>query len=186
MRTFKQPAETFGPYDPGAPRVAPDVSTPARAAAVRIEDEIRRDSLETGVFIAADGQEIMRRRGAPDRVSFPEADLLGMRGSTFTHNHPGDASFSLADYEAAVFTAVAELRAVSPSFRHMLRPAAHVPTVDDLRSFAVEQQSSISAKVAALAKIDAIPAQSMGVELQHQFWVEAARRFGFTYTREKS
>lgn len=185
-RPFRQPSETFGPYDPGAPTRSPDVSTPARATAVRIEDEIRRDSTETGVFIGADGVVLLRRQGAADRVAYLEVELLRMRGTTFTHNHPGEASFSMADYDAAIFGGIRELRAVSPSFRHMLLLDHAMPTVQDLQRLATLRAAAISERVRALVNSDAVRAPFTGVELQHQFWVEASQVFGFSYTRDRS
>lgn len=47
----QQPSETFGPYDPGAPRSVPDTSTPARRVVTKIEDQIRGDALETAAIV---------------------------------------------------------------------------------------------------------------------------------------
>ena len=93
-----------------------------------VEDAIRNDSLETGVFIGADGKELLRRTGLPHRVSFSEAEWVGMAGSTFTHNHPGNASFSPDDYEQALFAGLHELRAVTPQFRRVLVLTDKVPS----------------------------------------------------------
>jgi hypothetical protein len=185
-RLFRQPSETFGPYDPGAPTQQPDVSTPARAMAVRIEDAIRRDSAETGVFIGVDGTVLLRRQGQADRVTYLETELLRMRGTTFTHNHPGDVSFSMADYDAAVFGGIRELRAVSPSFRHMLLLSHSMPAAQELQRLATLRAAAISERVRTLVNHDAVRAPFTGVELQHQFWVEASRVFGFSYTRDRS
>lgn len=186
MRPFKQPSETFGPYDHGGRAQPPDVSTPARMTAVCIEDEIRRDPTETGVFIAVDGVVLLRRQGAVDRVAYREAELRHMQGTTFTHNHPGDASFSIADYDAAVFAGLQELRAVSPSFRHVLVLTSTMPSTQTLQRFAGHQAAIISDAVASMVRRDMVRAPMAGVELQHQFWVEAAKCFGFTYTRDRS
>lgn len=48
---FRQPTGEFTVFDAGHPVSTPDVSTPARRAAVEIEKRIRGDSLETGAFI---------------------------------------------------------------------------------------------------------------------------------------
>ena len=153
---------------------------------MQIEDEIRRDSTETGVFISTDGSVLLRRQGEADRVAYQEVELLRMRGATFTHNHPGDASFSMADYDAAVFGGIRELRAVSPSFRHILLLNHAMPTAQDLQRLAVSRAAAISEKVRVLVNSDAVRAPFTGVELQHQFWVEASQVFGFSYTRDRS
>ena len=66
--------------------------------------------------------------GLPNRVSFSEAEWVGMAGSTFTHNHPGNASFSPDDYGQALFAGLHELRAVTPQFRRVLVLTDKVPS----------------------------------------------------------
>jgi hypothetical protein len=153
---------------------------------VQIENEIRRDSIETGVFISIDGAILLRRQGEADRVTYLQVELRQMRGNTFTHNHPGDASFSMADYDAAVFGEIHELRAVSPSFRHILLLNHAMPTAQDLQRLAVSRAAAISERVRVLVTSDAVRAPFTGVELQHQFWVEASQVFGFFYMRDRS
>ena len=186
VKTFKQPAGAVDPYDPQAPRVKPDTGTPARKAAVALEDAIRHDAVETGVFIAADGSELLRRTGEPDRVVFTALDLSTKAGTTFTHNHPGDRSFSLDDYEHAHVAGLAELRAVTPRFRHILVMGAAMPapaTVERLRD---RMESRLSRLVDDMIKHDELHPAARGVELDHQFWRALARRYGFAYNREPS
>jgi hypothetical protein len=83
-RDFKQPAGELTIYDPGFARVAAGVSTPARAAAVEIEDAIRNEKNEFGAFLVPDGRVLLRRAGEPDRVSSTEDELRGMKGALFT------------------------------------------------------------------------------------------------------
>ncbi len=186
VKNFNQPTPTFGPYDPPAPRATPDTSTPARQTAVAIEEGIRNNKLETGVFIGADGKELLRRTGQPNRVGFAEAELAGKAGSTFTHNHPGDGAFSLDDYEAALFAQVAELRVVSPQFRHLLLFGAAPPTRKTLEQLGAEWSAQLSEVVRQANQADQLHPAWFGVELQHAFWKRAAKRFGLTYLRERS
>lgn len=186
MREFRQPSETFGPYDPGAPKVKPDTSTPARRAAVEIEDIIRRDALETGAFVAPDGRVLLQRQGQPDRIAFLEGELLQMRGSTFTHNHPGGASFSVGDVETAKFAALLEVRAVTAEFRHIMRDLSKVPPVKVIETFRQQTQEALLQTVYDMAKRGIIRPVDAQKEVEHQFWVALSQRFGFLYRREKS
>lgn len=186
MRFFKQPSETFGPYDPGTPRVKPDTSTPARRAAVEAEDAIRRDSLEIGVFIAPDGQVLLRRQGQPDRIVFLESELLQMRGATFTHNHPGGSSFSISDVDTAKFAMLLEARAVTAEFRHIMRDLAKVPSLGVIEGFRQQNQAALVQTVKDMVMRGIIRPAEAQMELEHQFWVALSQQFGFLYRRERS
>lgn len=186
MREFRQPSETFGPYDPGAPKVKPDTSTPARRAAVEVEDAIRSDTFETGTFIAPDGQVLLRRQGQPDRITFLESELLQMHGATFTHNHPGGASFSVGDVDTAKFAMLLEVRAVTADFRHIMRDLLKVPPVGVIETFRRQTQQSLVQTVHDMAKRGIIRPADAQKKVEHQFWVALSQRFGFLYRRERS
>ncbi len=186
MKNFNQPAPAFGPYDPQAPRVKPDTSTPARLTAVAVEDAIRNDSLETGVFIGASGCGGAALDGQPNRVAFTEADLSAMAGSTFTHNHPGNASFSLQDYEAALFAQIAELRVVTPQFRHVLVLTDQAPSAEVVEALSLQLTPRLSRQVQDIVNTDQLPSGASLIELQHLFWVTLARNYGLKYFRERS
>ena len=186
VKSFKQPAGAYSPYDPQAPRVKPSTSTAARKAAVAVENAIRHDEVETGVFIGADGIERLRRSGAPDRVPFTNLELSTKAGTTFTHNHPGNSSFTLDDYDNALFAGVAELRAVTPQFRHILVMGPKMPDVAQLQGLEDELMPRLANLVQDMIKQGQLGPPAKGVELKHQFWREAARRHGFFYTRERS
>lgn len=185
MRNFNQPSETFGAYDPAAPRVPPDISTPARAAAVRIEDEIRHDQLETGVFIAQDGWILLRKQGEPDRVGFTVRELRRMKGACFTHNHPGGGSFSPHDLACAGEAALAELRAVTPIFRHFVLNLPVMSEVYWQQTFEHEQRK-MAAKLRDAVRTGALHPSDFGCEAQHLAWVSIATKMGFIYRRIKS
>ena len=185
MRFFKQPTETFGPYDPGAPRVKPDISTPARRVAVEIEDAIRRDEMETGVFIASDGQVLLRRQGQPDRVKYLESELRPMRGTIFTHNHPGGAGFSVEDVILASEFGFDELRAVTSNFRHV---AYGIPAFDSAewqRAYALAE-SEVAPMLIEMVRAGDLHPKDFGVEARHRAWARVAKHFNFLYVREKS
>lgn len=185
MPSFRQPSSTFNDYDPGNPRSEPDLSTPARLTAVQIEDEIRRDLVETGAFIAADGRVMLRRSGLLNRVSFLPDELAGVPGATFTHNHPGGGSFSLEDILVAAELGLQEIRVVTPRFRH---GAAGLPNLqrEAWRTAYDLQQTRLMALLASKVKLDALHPFDFGFEVRHRVWVHLSRQFGFIYWRENS
>ncbi|HSV81383.1 MAG TPA: hypothetical protein VLK85_19480, partial [Ramlibacter sp.] len=146
MREFNQPSETFGPYDPGGPVDIPDRSTAARQTAVAIEDAIRRDVLETGVFVASDGRELLRRTGQPDRVRYLVSELAVMAGTTFVHNHPGRAGPSVDDVVLAAEFGLHELRVVTDLFRYAVMGMTNV-SIDNIQAAYHEMESKLAAQL---------------------------------------
>ena len=185
MRTFRQPSSTFSPYDTGGLLLKSDVSTPARATAVRMEDEIRRDDAETGVFISASGQVLLRRTGQRNRVSFLPGELLQMRGTTFTHNHPGGSPFSFEDVLLASEYGLLEMRVVDSRFRHITN-ALPLLSEKSLRRAYDLQMRRISHTVEQAVRMGHLHPADFNAELLHLVWIKLARQFGFQYRRERS
>ena len=147
---FSQP-QTITPavYDLSAPRVLADVSTPARAKAVEIEDTIRGNALETGIFIDQSGAVLKQKQGQPDRVAFLTSDLQKMSGALFTHNHPGGSSFSFEDIALAAEFALSEIRAVTVNARHIAKPINQWP---DLSALTLAEKQAIEKQATALVR----------------------------------
>ena len=176
----------FSIYDIGHPRGRPDRSTPARDAAVSLEDQIRTDSLETGAFFARDGQLVVRKTGAPDRVTFTASELVGTDGTLFTHNHPDDDTFSQQDVVSAIESQLLELRAVGPTLRHTMSAPGGWPSKTAFsRAFhnSVNPANIVTAQMISSGQLDRQYAKR---EACHQFWCEVARRLSLRYSREKS
>lgn len=185
MRDFQQPSPRFNAYDPGIALTDPDISTPARAAAVQLENEIRRDAMETGAFIAPEGRILLRRTGFPNRVSYLPEELVCVQGKTFTHNHPGAASFSLEDLLLAADLQLHEVRVVTARFRH---GAAALPNLhqDQWRTAYDLEYSRQRVRLAPQVRADALHLLDFGFEVRHLVWVELSRQLGFIYWRENS
>lgn len=179
------PGSHANPYDPAAPTVAPDVSTPARATAVAIEDQIRFDPLETAAFIDPGGAVLLRRQGNQNSVGFSPAELAVSRGTTLTHNHPGGSSFSVADVVLASMWGISEVRAVTPLFRQSISnlPKLPPPVIQAAYDLALR---SVYAGVVDDVQAGALPAQHAWIETGHRAWQAVASAFRFTYWRERS
>ena len=187
MRSFLQPSSTFSSYDPGSPRVQPDTSTPSRSTAVQIEDEIRRDAVETGAFIATDGRLMLRKTGVPNRVSFLPEELTGMCGATFTHNHPGGVGFSVEDIVLAGELQLTEVRVVTTRFRHLAFAFTSVaPDEKELQAAYDLEQRRLVAKTRLKVTVGELHPADFGTEVHHLIWFRLSRQYGFTYSRENS
>lgn len=176
----------FSIYDIGHPKGTPDRSSPSRDAAVSLEDQIRTDSLETGAFFARDGQLVVRKTGAPHRVTFTVSELIGTDGTLFTHNHPDDDTFSQQDIVSAIESQLLELRAVGPTLRHMMSAPGGWPSkMAFSRAFrnSINHANIVTAQMISSGQLDRRYAKR---EVCHQFWCEVARRLSLRYSREKS
>lgn len=183
---FKQPTGEFTVYDRGYPTAKPDVSTPARKTAVGLENTIRADDHETGAFIDAEGKILVRKSGQPNQVSFSGADLDGTDGSTFTHNHPANGSFSAQDVGSAIASGLKELRAVGPTLRYTMAPAAGWPSEAELSGFLMSERSGALRAVQDMINRGELEPPNAQAEAEHQLWLAASERFKLGYKREKS
>ena len=186
MRSFKQPMSGFEVYDAAAPLGKPDTSSLARAALVKIENEIRQDkNFEHGVFVDLNGNELLRRTGAPNKVTFSETELGSMQGVAFTHNHPGGASFSWDDVANASEFGIKEVRVVTGRARYIATGIDKIWYGSVRRAYvaAQPQGKELALELVRKGKL------SMGyvaLEAVHQTWIIVAKRLGFTYLREAS
>lgn len=185
-KAFNQPTKGFTVYDPGHPRVEPDVSTPARKAAVALEEKIRRNDMETGIAIDADGSVLLSRKGRADQVGFTESEFRVMRGTLFTHNHPGNGTFSIEDGARAHEANFVELRAVGPNLRYIMQAPNGWPTEAQLNQSKKSLTPLLQKKVDAMINVGELEKKFAQQEMEHQFWVEVAKKYGMLYTREAS
>ncbi|WP_256589990.1 hypothetical protein [Pseudomonas sp. B1(2018)] len=183
---FRQPTGEFTVYDTGYPLSKPDISTPARKAAVEIEDKIRGDKLETGAFIGKDGSIILQRQGEPDSVGFPVSEFDRLKGSTFTHNHPGNGTFSEQDINLAAEIGVVELRAVGPTLRYVLSAPNGWPESATMESALAQARSAAIKRVNAMVHRGDLELQYSQAEAEHQVWVAYSDLLKLLYQREKS
>lgn len=181
---MRQPQGLFTPYDITEPRGMPDVSTPARAAAVAFENVVRLEAIEHGAAFAADGSLILRKAGQPDRLGYTDAELERMRGAVFTHNHPNGVTVSVADLSLAARLALTELRAVGPQFRHIMAPQADWPSGAELARAVSQARREAQQVVQTLIFERGLSARHADAEMTHQVMVAVARKFRLTYRRE--
>ena len=183
---FRQPTGEFTVFDAGHPVSTPDVSTPARRAAVEIEKRIRGDSLETGAFIDKSGAVILQRQGEPDHVGFYPAELEQMKGATFTHNHPGNSTFSAEDVSLAAATGLHELRAVGPTLRYTMVAENGWPDHATMKAAMKESMAIAQKRVDSMTGRGELENEHRQSEAEHQVWVAFSAVLKLVYGREKS
>ena len=163
----------------------PDVSTPALAAAVGIEDMIRHNPVETGVFIAPDGLTLLKRKGHVDRVGFARTELKCFRGATYTHNHPNGYGPSLEDVHLGAAYGLKEVRVVTSSFRHSVSKLDVRFIVPLLRTFPTTQ-ASVQVAVRDDVLRGLVYQSDFGIEVLHRTWRFISTQLGFDYWRQQS
>eukprot|EP01034_Spumella_vulgaris_P037853 gene37853-46709_t len=185
-RAFDQPIGNATIYDSRYPRVQPDVSTPARAAAVAYEEGIRRNKFESGAFFGDDGTMLISKVGDAGSVSFLPEELTSVRGSLFTHNHPGGTSFSPADVVHASDLQLSEVRVVAKHYRHLMSAPDGWPEGGVVRSTFTRELMQAYQEVDRMVAARKLTAAFSDVEAHHLAWVAAAKKLGLTYVREAS
>lgn len=185
-RAFRQPKGEFTVYDSTYPREEPDVSTPARAAAVVIENGVRFDEKETGTLIAADGRLILQRIGEPNRVRFPVRVLERAAGATFTHNHPGGTSFSVDDIALAAEYGFSEMRVITPLHRFSMRPINTWPNPADIEKAYNLEIEHVKLAIHHLVQAGELGGKYKGAETMHVLWARLAKAMRMKYLREVS
>ena len=100
----------------------------------KVEQEIFNKRYEVAVAVGDDGRIILRKRGTKREVRFTEKEVRRIRGTVFTHNHPGGwdfarddprrvgNSFSPEDIMFAAKYELQEVRAVTPKYVFTMRP----------------------------------------------------------------
>ncbi|MEC0182959.1 hypothetical protein P4H61_15855 [Paenibacillus peoriae] len=81
-----------------------------------LEDSIRNEPFEHGLFFNKDGNVISRLVSNGEQAKIDLSSYKNIaKDATFTHNHPNSSRFSIADLETAVHFDMAEIRAVTPN-----------------------------------------------------------------------
>lgn len=173
-------------YKSTSPRNAPDVTTPAKREAVKLENTIRHNTVETGAFFRADGTLITQKAGTVNQVRFDQHELVGTARSLFTHNHPDGLPFSRQDVEFAVDVDLTELRAVTAYCRFVLRPEGAWPTFSTIEQAILQHGPSAQQEVTAMVHACQLSNGDIPKELQHRMWVLVSNDLKLGYVREDS
>lgn len=128
-----------------------------RARVIRkLEDRLRLQRFESAALFDASGRQLLYKDGAAMEVRFTDAEGAMMKDGVLTHNHPDGwshpqsnprsrgNSFSSDDLSLAVKTDLAEIRAVSPGYRHsFVRPTKGWGDPDRIDSIIEEADKTV-------------------------------------------
>ena len=101
---------------------------PLSATLRSVEQQLGALPSEVALAFDAAGQLRLFKAGEETKVAFAEAELLLLRDTIFTHNHPSQSFLTVRDIEFACHSNVAQLRAVAGAAVYVLtRPATGWP-----------------------------------------------------------
>jgi len=157
---------------------------------------------EIGAVFNADGKLLFTKRGDASSINWSLSETAHFPGATLTHNHPQyDSSLSPADARALFSTGLAEIRAVTANYVHIMHNKSGKLDNDQWRLLAgmireaeTEQRRRYfpqvySGEVSELSYYaDSSTLKYVNDRFWHEVWVSIEDRLGaacpFTYTRE--
>jgi len=185
---------------------APEVGLKAQLR--RAEVELSGRERETGVVFNAQGQEVLRKTGSADGVTYSYREIEKMRGTTLIHNHPAyrsskipgaileDLPLSSDDGAFLVGNRLSEIQAVTKRYRFVLRPKAGAEVARPTtirRVFKAAENRRHRKQVAEVVKDHtagkisnkkAVRLVFEGQqEVQHRAWLDVADDLGLEYRR---
>ena len=158
----------------------------------RTKDErsIKGSKKEEAVLYDSSGAKVFRKTGEDHLVSFTQEEIRVMRGGVLTHNHPGGASFSVADINMLRQSGLKEIRAVGRDGVYSMKP----PKVWDKRILSLaeirNQYNSIVEEYEkemeqwALTNLANISVTDYQIRYQNKVVEEFSKRFGLKYQME--
>lgn len=160
-----------------------------RHAVAAVEKEIAHNDFETAVVFASDGTLLLRKAGERATVRFTQQEALQMiDAAVFTHNHPRNTSFSLADVDLAWRLRIGEIRVVTPSFLSRMRPPvggwrkiAWSVLEDTVNTIHDQVRQEFQAALRAGRLTD----NAADLRGWHTIWLRTARQLSVSYTRRR-
>lgn len=102
--------------------VVQDVTVPTLETIVRThEAQIRDLPYENCFAFADDGTIILQKSGTVNQIEISDAEGRLLKGTVFTHNHPGGTSFSMEDIQTGSYYEVHEIRATGKYRTYVMR-----------------------------------------------------------------
>lgn len=97
-----------------------------------IEQRIRGEPIEYGFCVTDDGTLVLAKLGGVSHVSITADEKKRIRGTTWTHNHPGGSSLSRDDVETMLSVQMRGVRAVTESGVYHLEQTGETKHGDDI------------------------------------------------------
>ena len=162
--------------------------TPLGKSLAKTEAEIRQLPHERALIFNQDGTIFFERNGTSSQVAFTDQEFKTFTGKVFTHNHPGNTSFSDNDVHRAAEYELSEMRAVSTNYTHSIKPPVLgwekdmwyneiLPEYREALDKVVTENSALISE-GALTKLEA------ELRKNHEIWKRVAAKTGLIYSRE--
>ena len=156
---------------------------------IAVEKEIAHNDLKQQLSLPTMATLLLRKAGERAAIRFTLQEALRMiDAAVFTHNHPRNTSFSLADVDLAWRLRIGEIRVVTQSFLYRMRPPVGgwrniewqvieetVNTVYDH----VRQEFHAALRRGLLTESEA------DLRGWHTVWLRTARHLSLSYTRRR-
>jgi len=143
---------------------------------------------EKAMVLDRDGSVLIERSdNNPLQVGFSTEEVRRFEGKVFTHNHPLNGSFSLADGQFAVRANLGEIRAVDGQYRYSLKPSAEGWRLSAEQLAELHRAASTTAMMEFLPRIRSGKMKLAEAEeqLADKVWRNIAKSAGWRYRREK-
>ncbi|MGH7964858.1 MAG: hypothetical protein ACRERD_24100 [Candidatus Binatia bacterium] len=160
-----------------------------KRAVAAVEEEIADNDFETAAVFAGDGTLVLRKTGERAAIRFTRQEVLQMiDAAVFTHNHPRNTSFSLADIDLAWRLRIGEVRIVSRNFLYRMQPPVGgwrqiewqiiEEIVNEVREQVIQEfQTALRTGRRTEAEAD--------LRGWHTIWLRVARRLSLSYARRQ-
>lgn len=169
-------------------RKARRVGALVRAVAA-VEKEIADNDFETAAVFAGDGTLVLRKAGERAAVHFTRQEVLQMiDAAVFSHNHPRNTSFSLADVDLAWRLRIGEIRVVSQRFLYWMRPPAGGWRQIEwkvIEEMVTEVREQVIQEFQVLLRTGRLTEAEVDLRGWHTIWVRVARRLSLSYARRR-
>jgi hypothetical protein len=154
-----------------------------------VEKEIADNDFETAAVFAKDGALLLRKTGERAAIRFtPQEALRMIDAAVFTHNHPRNTSFSLADVDLAWRLRIGELRVVTQSFLYRMRPPVggwrqlEWKRIEETVNMVYDHVREEFQTALSRGRLTETEADLRG---WHTVWRRTARRLALSYTRSR-
>jgi hypothetical protein len=160
-----------------------------RSAVSAIEKEIACNDFETAAVFADDGMLLLRKAGERAAIRFtPQEALQMIDAAVFTHNHPRNTSFSLADVDLAWRLRIGELRVVTQSFLYRMGPPVggwRQIEWQNIEETVYAIRNQVISEFQAALREGRLTENEANREGWHTIWRRTARQLSLSYTRRQ-
>lgn len=104
-----------------------------RRSLAQVENDIRRNSYETGVYLDDNGKVLLRITQNKGTIDFVEAERAIARGKIFTHNHPEEKGMKATERAIGVSLSKEDLVFAAVHIPKETRAVAHTGTTYSLK-----------------------------------------------------